>query len=305
MNFLQEEDNLRKKKSSFFIQWKNLNIATGAKFIKKFKQMNDFLARYGQWALVAGSAEGLGDAFSRALARRKINLVMIDHKEDILSKLAADLEKSYGIKTMPLPLDLGDKNAAKRIMEAIRDLDCRLLVYVAAFSKVQPFMRNNGEDLENYININTRTPLLLASEFAGKCREYGSGGMLFMSSLAGLWGTQLLGPYGATKAFTHILAEALHHELKPYGVDVMACIAGATATPAYLATNPRYGWIKPKVMKPEELAEKALSRFGKGATCIPGFSNRVNYFMLSRVLSRGMASKLFNATTARMYREKF
>jgi short-subunit dehydrogenase len=129
--------------------------------------------------------------------------------------------------------------------------------------------------------------------------------MLFMSSLAGLWGTQLLGPYGATKAFSYILAEALNHELKAHHIDVMACIAGATATPAYLGTEPRYGWPRPTVMEPQDVAERALARLGKRAVYIPGMANRMNYFLLSRVLPRSVARRLFNSTTGKMYREKF
>ncbi len=71
-----------------------------------------------------------------------------------------------------------------------------------------------------------------------------SGGIILMSSLAGLLGMQLIAPYASSKAFAWNLAEALFHELKPNNIDVMACIAGATATEAYLKTNPKYGWVK-------------------------------------------------------------
>ena len=267
--------------------------------------MNDFLKKYGQWALVAGSAEGLGEAFSRALAGKKMNLVMVDRQQEVLSMLSASLERTHGIRTNPLHLDLADADACSRIMESIANLDCRLMIYNAAYSKVQPFLRNTEEDLNNYIGVNTRTPLLLAHAFAGKCRVAGSGGMLFMSSLAGLWGTQLLAPYGATKAFSYILAEALHEELKPNSIDVMACIAGATATPAYLGTEPVYGWPRPTVMDPDDVAEKALSQFGRRAVFIPGLSNRLTAYMLSKLLSRSLARRLFNNTTGKMYRQKF
>jgi short-subunit dehydrogenase len=48
-----------------------------------------------------------------------------------------------------------------------------------------------------------------------------------MSSLAGLQGTPSL----ATKAFGAVLAEGLWAELCGSGVDVLACVAGAVATP--------------------------------------------------------------------------
>lgn len=267
--------------------------------------MNDFFNRYGQWALVAGAAEGLGEAYSRALAARRMNIVMVDRQEEKMSSLGQELERSYGIGTVRLPLDLARKDAPRIMMDAIADLDCRLLVYNAAYSIVQPFLKNSMEDLDNYVDVNARTLIQTALPFAEKCRAAGGGGILVMSSLAGLWGTQLLGPYGATKAFGYILAESLHHELKHYNIDVMACIAGATATPAYLGTEPKYGWPRPTVMKPLDVAEAALEKLGKKAFFIPGRVNRMTWFLLSRVLPRSTARTLFNRTTGKMYREKF
>jgi short-subunit dehydrogenase len=125
-----------------------------------------------------------------------------------------------------------------------------------------------------------------------------------MSSLAGLIGMQLVAPYAATKAFTWNLAEALHYELKQYNIDIMACIAGATATPAYLETLPQYGLIKPAVMKPDKVAEEALINLGRKTLFIPGLSNRISYFLLTRVLPRKVASAITNGTMRKLYSHK-
>lgn len=124
-----------------------------------------------------------------------------------------------------------------------------------------------------------------------------------MSSLAGLLGMQYIVPYAASKAFTWNLAESLNHELKPYDIDVMACIAGATATEAYLGTNPQYGLIKPQVQQPEEVAKQALKKLGKRTLFMPGFSNRFNYFILTRILPRKWAATIANKTMKKMYAE--
>jgi len=44
--------------------------------------------------------------------------------------------------------------------------------------------------------------------------------------------------------------------------------------------------MKPLVMKPEAVSESALNKSGKKALFIPGFTNRVNYFILARLLPR-------------------
>lgn len=267
--------------------------------------MDDFRKKYGQWALVAGAAEGLGEAYCRALARRKMNLLMVDFQGDKNTALARELEGSFGIDTIRLDLDLADRDAPEQIMKAMNDLDCRLIVYNAAYSRVKPFLANTTDDLDRYIEINARTPIHMVHSFAARLKTSGGGGILIMSSLAALWGTQLLGPYGATKAFGYVLAEALAHELKPYGIDVMACMAGATATPAYLGTHPKYGWPRPSVMKPGIVAEKAIRKLGKKVFYVPGFSNQLNYFLPTRVFSRKFSRLMFNSTTGKMYRKRF
>lgn len=187
-------------------------------------------------------------------------------------------------------------------MEATTDLECRLLVYNAAYSLIKPFSSIKDHELDNFCEINVSTQLKLVHAFSNHLLENKqAGGIIMMSSLAGLLGMQLVAPYAATKAFAWNLAEALHHELKPHNIDVMACIAGATSTPAYLKTDPQYGKIKPQVMDPEAVAEAALKKLGKKTLFIPGFSNRMNYFILTRLLPRKLASRIANNTMKKMY----
>jgi uncharacterized protein len=264
--------------------------------------MKNFRERYGDWAMVAGSAVGLGKSFCESLAVQGFNLVMIDNREEQLLDLSGKLAKKYGTQTIPICIDLFQKEAVSKIMEKIANTEVRLMLYIAAFSQIKKFGNYNSDDLEYYININVSTPLILVHSFSNMLiAKKQSGGILLMSSLAGLLGMQYIAPYASSKAFTWNLAESLHHELKPLKIDVMACIAGATATEAYLSTNPQYGFIKPQVQQPATVAELALKNLGRKALFIPGFSNRFNYFILTRLLPRKMASYFANKTMKSMY----
>jgi short-subunit dehydrogenase len=266
--------------------------------------MTKFRERYGEWALVAGAAIGLGESYCVELAKQGLNLFMIDNREDQVKSLADKLAKEYGIETIPFCIDLFQDKAASQIMEKTANIEIRLMIYVAAYSQIKKFENYTSDDLEYYININVSTPLKLVHAFSTRLiGKKQSGGILLMSSLAGLLGMQYIVPYAASKAFTWNLAESLHHELKPFKIDVMACIAGATATEAYLGTNPKYGFIKPQVQQPSEVAVLAMKKLGKCALFIPGFSNRFNYFILTRLLPRKMASYFANKTMEKMYSE--
>jgi hypothetical protein len=266
--------------------------------------MDNFQNRYGTWALVAGAAEGLGEAYSRALARKGMSLLMVDNKPDPLARLAISLEKEYSIQTKQLVTDLRQGDAPSMIMEEVKMEDCRLLIYNAAYSRVKPFLDVDEAELDLFIDINCRTPIKLVHLFANFLKIKSSGGILLMSSLSGLIGMQLVAPYAATKAFNWNLSEGLHHEFRKYNIDIMACIAGATATQAYLDTKPEYGFFKPSVMKPDDLADGALKALGRKTLFIPGFSNSISYFILLRLLPRRWASSIANKTMRKMYGSK-
>ncbi len=264
-----------------------------------------FSEKFGPWAIVAGAAEGLGEAYSEALAKRNVNLVMVDNQITIMKELSQKLKKTYSIETIQLHLDLSEKGVVEKIMFATKNLDDRLLIYNAAYSLIKPFTEHTAEELDTFITINTRTQIQLVHAFSKRLiKRKKAGGILMMSSLAGLIGMQLVAPYAATKAFAWNLAEALHHELKQHNIDVMACIAGATATPAYLKTKPKYGLFKPSVMKPEDVAETALKKLSRKTLFIPGFSNRMNYFILTRLMPRKIAASIANKTMGKMYVHK-
>jgi len=263
--------------------------------------MPDFKEKYGPWAVVAGAAEGLGRSFCIGLAQRKMNIIMIDYKEESLKELSKKISSDYGIDVLPVCLDLIREDAWETIADISDKYDCGLLVYNAAYSKVKPFLEQNHNDLDSHILINNRTLTHLAHHFAGQWKGRRKGGILIMASLAGLFGTSFVPTYSASKAYCLTLAEALHFELKRYNVDILACLAGATATPAFLATNPVRTKFGPSVMDPGRVAEKALIKLGKKNLYIPGCFNRLSYFFLQRLLPRKVAAGIVNTTMDKMY----
>lgn len=267
--------------------------------------MADFVRRFGQWGMVAGAAEGIGAAFSEELAKKGMNLILVDVNRKGMESLANMLNSKYSVDILCLELDLAGTDAPEQCMVAIKEKSCRLLVYNAAYSRVKPFLSAETDEFDLYINVNSRTPIKLVHLFSKELKiNRTGGGILLMSSLAGLWGTRLVAAYSGTKAFNLALAEALSHELKQYGIAVSACCAGATATPGYLGTNPKYGMIRPNVMQPAKVARIALNSLGKKAIIIPGITNKMTYFLLTRILPRSFSAYIINRTMAATYEEK-
>lgn len=264
--------------------------------------VDHFPKHYGEWALVAGAAEGIGAAFCEALAQRSMNLAMVDIREAALKGTAARLEGTYAVRTKCLVRDLSDEEAWSACMNFIEGSDCRLMVYVPAYSPVKPFLSNTPDEISHYLRLNSLTPLQLVRAFATRIRGNETGGIILMSSLAGLIGPKFVAPYAATKAFNIVLAESLFHEMKSAGIAITACCAGPTSTPTYWSSLPDSRSAAANVMEPVGVAACALKNLGKKAICIPGFKNRFFYFILLHLLPRRLASALVSSGMGKMYR---
>ena len=59
--------------------------------------MHDFRTRYGDWAVVAGASEGLGEAFATELAKRGMHLLLIARRAEVLRTVADRLRQDHGI----------------------------------------------------------------------------------------------------------------------------------------------------------------------------------------------------------------
>jgi short-subunit dehydrogenase len=261
-----------------------------------------FQKQYGTWALIAGAAEGLGEGLSVALAARGMNLIMIDNNLSAMNRCADRIEKETGVATVRVHLDLAAENSRETCMAAINTRDCRLLVYNAAYSRVRRFLEHTGDDLDAFIAINCHTPVRLVHAFANKLKTNQSGGgILFISSLAGLIGPQYVSPYAATKSFQILLAESLNREFRHHSIDVTVCCAGTTSTPMFWSTSPNLRQGDKAAMEPLKVANFALGNLGRKTICIPGWKNRFSYFLLTRLLPRKTAARLVSDYMEKLY----
>jgi uncharacterized protein len=259
--------------------------------------------KYGNTALVAGASEGIGAAFAAFLAAEGMDLVLIARRLQPLQHLAGSLENKYKINVMCIPCDLSDANAIQQIEKALNGRKISLMVYNAAMSFIGPFIKNSPENITLAAQVNMITPLKMVRLFGEKMVIQGKGAVVLMTSLAGFQGSGFLSLYAATKAFNRILGESLWYEWKNSGVDVIACCAGATATPGYKNSSPeKSGFFTPRVLDPEEVPHECFKKLGKQPSFITGRGNRLASFIMQKILSRKLAVNIMGDTTRRMYR---
>ena len=259
--------------------------------------------KYGQLALVAGASQGIGAAFSNYLAAEGMDLVLVARGKEALDQLANSLKKEYHINVTCVYCDLSESNASSIIQEAIHGKEINLLVYNAALSYIGPFEKNSLEHHNQIAQTNMLTPMNMLQLFGGPMIEKGKGAVILMASLAGFQGSGFLAAYAATKAFNRVLAESLWYEWKSRGVDVIACCAGATATPNFIGSNPKKsGFFAPRIQKPEEVVEECFKQLGKKPSFISGRGNKIASFIMQKLFSRKMAINIMGDNMRKMYR---
>ena len=253
-----------------------------------------FKEKYGPYALIAGGSDGLGAAYAEAIARRGVNLVLIARQEDRLKATAARLKEVYKIDVITFTADMADFENVKKLISTLT-VSIGLLIYNAAFVPIGLFENMSEDQLALAAAVNVKAPLLLAKLLSAPMIQQKRGGIVLMSSLAGGQGSPHLATYAATKSFNAILAEGLWKELKPHGIDVLACCPSAILTPGYSKAQKTKS--VPGTMEASEVAEQALLALGRGPIFIPGAINKIGRFLLSRILSRKAAIAVMSQNT--------
>jgi uncharacterized protein len=254
-----------------------------------------FARAYGPWAVVAGGSEGLGAAFAAEISRRGLNLVLVARRPEPLELTAATLRREHGVEVVTVAADLASPGTLDQIATAAADLEIGLVVANAAIAPHGRFLDTGPAELAGTADLNCRASMLLARTFLPGMAQRGHGGMIFVSSLAGMQGVPGLAAYSASKAYLISLGESLWAELRPSGVDVLTVCAGAVATPGYQQAARRQA---PGSTSAEIVAATALRALGHGFRVVPGTVNRLSAFVLQRLTPRRTAIAVFGRATA-------
>lgn len=178
-------------------------------------------------ALVTGASAGLGAEFARQLSRRGNALVLAARRKDRLDALAAELGNARAVE-----IDLGREGAAAELVENVAGAGERieLLVNNAGFGLHGRFDKADPARLRQMIDLNCGALTELCRHVLPQMVECRSGAILNVASTAAFQPGPGMAVYFATKAFVLSLSEALHEEVKRYGVKVTALCPGPTRT---------------------------------------------------------------------------
>jgi short-subunit dehydrogenase len=247
--------------------------------------------------LIAGGSEGLGHAFAAEAAARGLHVVIVARRPEPLATSADRLRADYPVQVREVVADLSQPSAFHDVLPAATgELEIGLVVANAAHAPVGPFLGLAAGQARQAIQVNCAGPVRLAADYLPAMVRRRRGGLIVVSSLAGLQSLPGGAVYAATKAFGRVLAESLWAELRPHGVDVLACVAGAIRTPGWDRSGMRSA---PGILHSARVAADTYDRLGHGPIVIPGRFNRAATAAL-RLLPRRTAITIMDRATARL-----
>ena len=241
-------------------------------------------------ALITGASAGLGVDFARQLSAKGHRLVLVARRLDRLEALAAELGNARAVEC-----DLSEAGAAATLMAdlAAHGEHIDLLVNNAGFGLTGRFAELDGARLRQMIDLNCGALTELAHAVLPGMIERKTGAILNVASTAAFQPGPGMAVYFATKAYVLSLSEALHEEVRGYGVTVTALCPGPTATEfgdvAGFGGNPLIDQLSSGSAEVVKAGISALEK--RRAVVIPGIIN-ATAAQFHRILPRWLLRKV-------------
>lgn len=187
----------------------------------------------GRVALVAGASSGIGEVVARSLARGGAQVALMARSEHILRDIADGIQ-SEGGNAIAAPADLCDGASVDAAVTAVREAlgAPDLLVNCAVDGTGQVFLQDqSNEAWARGFDVNVGGAFRLCRAVVEGMVDRGRGGIVLVSSVAGLRGLPSNTGYCASKHALIGLVRSLSMEVGPFGVRVNAVCPGLVDSP--------------------------------------------------------------------------
>ena len=186
----------------------------------------------GKVGIVTGASRGLGQYFSRALARAGADLVVTSRTLDALNDFTGEIE-ALGRRVLPLALDVRDQQSIQDMVEAAYGHYGRIdiLVNNAGCNIRKPAEEVSWDDWNLIMDTNLRGGFFVAQAVARKMIPANYGRIINIGSVTSVFGYAGITPYCASRGGVKQMTMSLADDWGPHNITVN-CLA-----PGWFKTN--------------------------------------------------------------------
>lgn len=185
----------------------------------------------GKVALISGASAGIGRASALALAGEGAAVVVSARRGDRLEAIVAEITAAGGRARFVAGDARDEKTAQAAVADAVAGFGrLDILVANAGVGNYKNLVDTSPADYDEMMDSNVRSSFLFARYAAPRMIEQKSGLILFVSSMAGVYGFPGEATYCATKFAQVGFAQGLDKELRPHGIKVGTICPGGVKT---------------------------------------------------------------------------
>ena len=219
----------------------------------------------GKTAVITGAASGIGRATAETLAAAGAYTVLGDVSVD-KGKEAAEAIRANGGGADFVRLDVTDLASIEAFRSAItshrKQVD--IVVNVAGWGKIEPFVKNTPDFWRKVIDLNLLGPIAVTRAFLDPMIEGKAGKIVTVSSDAGRVGSLGESVYAGAKGGAIAFTKSLAREMARFNINVNCVCPGPTDTPLLAAVPEKHreAFVRvtpmQRLAKPSEIADAVL-----------------------------------------------
>jgi short-subunit dehydrogenase len=229
----------------------------------------------GRWVLVTGASSGLGREMAKILAvRYGAHLLIVARRADRLQELKAELEREASVKVDICVADISKLDDVDRVIEAATNGRALFgAILNAGVTHFGPYADLSWESFRTMLDTNVTATVRMATAFIPHLEAQG-GGLMIVSSMAGIFPVPFQTHYSATKAFLVHFGVGLWHELS--GRNVSITTYAPSGVVSEMTAGDHFTPLRRWLMPVEQAASEGVEAFRtRKYLHISGFANRV------------------------------
>ena len=185
----------------------------------------------GKVVLITGASAGIGRASALVLAQEGANMVLTARRQERLTELETAVQRVGG-KAVCVVGDATEEEIAQRCVavatETFGTLD--ILINNVGIGNYKGLVDTSVAEYDELMDTNVRSTFLFTRYAVPVMIDQGSGTILMISSMAGIYGFAGEAVYCATKFAQVGFSQALDKELRPHGIKVGTICPGGVKT---------------------------------------------------------------------------
>lgn len=238
------------------------------------------------FAVITGSAGGLGKAFSFELAKNGYKTILIDLPDKGLKNICIDIENKYKTESLYYETDL---TKIENVIEVTSDINQKhnvsILINNAGVGGTKSFDDANVNYLNTIIQLNVMATTIMTKQLFQNLRKQDKAYILNVSSMAAFSPVAFKTVYPASKIYIHYFSRGLYEEYKKSNVFISVVNPGPMKTNSDVTARiNKQGFLgKVGLLSPEKVAEISIRQLFKRDALIMLKGNGFSWLMLKLI----------------------